>query len=401
MVPLIVFWVASVVVVYVYGGYPLVLVLLRRLLHRQVVRETTTTDPSVAPTVSLIVAAYNEGEIIEAKVRNSLALEYPGGRLEIVVASDGSRDDTAEIVRRFTDDPRVRLFELSDNRGKLHVLNDTIPHVQGEIVAFSDASSMLAPDALRRLVANFADPRVGAVCGSYNVTGRNQADLGAQEDLYWRYEAFLKRQEAAIGSILGCHGSLYGIRKDLYPFPDPRTINDDFVIPLRILQQGYRIAYEPAAVANEEAKEMCGFTRRIRVMTGNFRQLRELGALLRPFRPMEFFFYLSHKAGRLIVPWALIVALIANLFLLNRPFYRCTFGLQLGFYALAAAGGLWPLRPRVLRLPFYFAMINLAAFLGLYYALSRNGVAWKGERPPPIPPAGARASAPRADTGNP
>ena len=387
MVPLIAFWVAAVVVVYVYGGYPLVLVLLRRLLHGQVVRATAATHPGVAPTVSLIVAAYNESEVIEAKVRNSLALEYPEGRLEIVVASDGSRDDTAEIVRPFTDDPRVRLFELPDNRGKLHVLNDTMPHVHGEIVAFSDASSMLAPDALRRLLANFADPRVGGVCGSYNVTGRNQAPLGALEDLYWRYEAFLKRQEAAIGSILGCHGSLYAIRKDLYPFPDPRTINDDFVIPLRILQQGYRIAYEPAAVATEEAKEMCGFTRRIRVMTGNFRQLRELGPLLRPFRPLEFFFYLSHKAGRLIVPWALIVALIANVRLLDRPFYRCTFGLQLGFYALAAAGSLWPLRPRVLRLPFYFSMMNLAAFLGLYYALSRrNGVAWKSERPPPIPP---------------
>src|SRR5262249_28935936 len=209
-------------------------------------------------------------------VRNALALDYPADRLEIVVASDGSRDATAEIVQRFGDDPRVRLFAYPENRGKLHVLNETIPHLRGQIVAFSDAASILAPDALCRLVAHFDDPQVGAVSGVYRVTEQDRAVHGMPEALYWRYETFLKLQETALGSILGCHGSLYAIRKDLYPFPDPRTINDDYTIPLRILQRGYRIAYEPAAVATEEAKEMSGFSRRIRIMTGNFDQLREL-----------------------------------------------------------------------------------------------------------------------------
>jgi cellulose synthase/poly-beta-1,6-N-acetylglucosamine synthase-like glycosyltransferase len=252
MIPLIAFWVAAGIAIYVYAGYPLVLVLLRGLLGRPVPRAAcTTSHDGATPTVSLLVAAYDEAAHIEGKVQNSLAVDYPPDRLEIVVASDGSRDATAEIVRRFTDDARVRLFDYPENRGKLYVLNDTIPHLNGEIVAFSDASSKLAPDAMRRLLAHFADPQVGAVSGIYKVTEQDQDPHGMPEDFYWRYETFLKLQETAIGSILGCHGSLYAIRKSLYPFPDPRTINDDYVIPLRILQQGYRIAYEPAAVATE------------------------------------------------------------------------------------------------------------------------------------------------------
>jgi hypothetical protein len=161
------------------------------------------------------------------------------------------------------------------------------------------------------------------------------------------------------------------------------------VIPLRILQQGYRIVYEPEAVAAEEAREMGGVSRRIRIMTGNFRQLRELGHLFRPFRPMELFFFLSHKVGRLIVPWSLLVALIANFWLLHRPFFQWTLGLQLGFYALAGAGAVWPLRPQVLRLPCFFCMINVASFLGFYYAVSgRRTVVWKRGSPALVSTAG-------------
>jgi cellulose synthase/poly-beta-1,6-N-acetylglucosamine synthase-like glycosyltransferase len=345
------------------------------------------------PTVSLLVAAYNEAGVIDAKVRNALALDYPSDRCEIVVASDGSRDATAEIVRRFTADPQVHLFDYPENRGKLSVLNDTIPHLKGEIIAFSDASSILAPEALRRLLAPFADPQVGAVSGVYRVSDPDRAHHGQPEDLYWRYETFLKLQETVIGSILGCHGSLYAIRKSLYPFPDPHTINDDYVIPLRILRQGYRIAYEPGAVATEAAHEMGGFSRRIRIMTGNFQQIGELGALWHPFRPRELFFFFSHKVGRLIVPWAMIVALVANAWLLGRPLYQWTFALQLGFYALAAAGAVWPLRPEMLRLPCYFTMLNLAAILGLYYAVGRRAVvAWRRPSTPLVSAAGDRPS---------
>ena len=371
----IVFWASAALAVYVYAGYPLLLAVLRRVARHPVAKRP------IEPSVSLLVAAYNEADVIEAKIRNALALDYPAERLEIAIACDGPTDDTTAIAQRVAAESgkgRVHVFAYPVNRGKLYALNDTLPQLKGDIVAFSDASSMLAPDALRTLVMNFADERVGAASGVYRVLRGEDAALGKQEDFYWKYETYLKLAEADVGSILGCHGSLYAIRRALYPFPTPGTINDDYVIPMRILSRGYRVAYEPGAVAFEEAHEMGGFSRRVRIMTGNFEQLREMKAMMRPLRPGPLFFFLSHKAGRLVVPIAMLAMLGANLFLLDRPFYRAVFGLQLAFYALVLLGALVRLRPKILRLPYYFCMINAAAFLGMYHAL-RGGrtLAWK------------------------
>ena len=371
------FWASAALAVYVYAGYPILLAVLRRVAKHPVAKRP------IEPTVSLLVAAYNEADVIEAKIRNAIELDYPADRLEIAIACDGPNDGTTAIAQRVAAQiggGRVRVFAYPVNRGKLHALNDTIPQLTGDIVAFSDASSMLAPDAMRLLVANFADENVGAASGVYRVLRGDEAALGKQEDFYWKYETYLKLAEADVGSILGCHGSLYAIRRALYPFPKPGTINDDYVIPMRILSRGYRVAYEPAAVAYEEAHEMGGFSRRVRIMTGNFEQLREMKALIRPLRPGPLFFFLSHKAGRLVVPIAMLAMLGANLFLLDRPFYRALFALQLAFYALVLLGALVRLKPKVLRLPYYFCMINAAAFLGMYHAL-RGGrtLAWKRE----------------------
>ena len=372
-----IFWASAALAVYVYAGYPILLAVLRRVAKHPVAKRP------IEPTVSLLVAAYNEADVIEAKIRNAIELDYPADRLQIAIACDGPNDGTTAIAQRVAAQiggGRVRVFAYPVNRGKLHALNDTIPQLTGDIVAFSDASSMLAPDAMRLLVANFADENVGAASGVYRVLRGDEAALGKQEDFYWKYETYLKLAEADVGSILGCHGSLYAIRRALYPFPKPGTINDDYVIPMRILSRGYRVAYEPAAVAYEEAHEMGGFSRRVRIMTGNFEQLREMKALIRPLRPGPLFFFLSHKAGRLVVPIAMLAMLGANLFLLDRPFYRALFALQLAFYALVLLGALVRLKPKALRLPYYFCMINAAAFLGMYHAL-RGGrtLAWKRE----------------------
>src|SRR5262249_21725381 len=160
---------------------------------------------------SLLVAAYNESKVINAKLKNSLALDYPKEKLEIVIASDGSTDGTAELASHFADGKRVRVLAFPDNRGKLFLLNDSVRKLRGDIIVFSDAASMLEPDAIRRLMENLADPKVGGVSGIYSVRKTDQAQLGASEDLYWKYETFLKRQESRLGSILGCHGALYAI----------------------------------------------------------------------------------------------------------------------------------------------------------------------------------------------
>ncbi len=368
----ILFWTFAGVVFYVYGGYFLLMTLLARLFPRPVKKS------ACEPAVSLLVAAYNEAHVIEAKIRNALALDYPAGRLEIVIASDGSTDGTPELVARHADGNRVRLLRYPLNRGKLAVLNDSVPQLHGEIVAFSDAATMLEPAALRRLVANFADPAVGAVSGLYRVVKHDSVNIGPPEDVYWKYETFLKRQEATLGSIIGAHGALYAIRKELYPFPAPDTINDDYVIPIRILRKGYRIAYEPSAVALEEAHEMGGFGRRVRIMAGNLEQLRELKELLMPPQWLALFFFLSHKTGRLAAPLCLIGMAAATAPLLGRPLYQFAAGLQAVFYLLAVLGSFVRLRPKFLRLPYYFCMINAAVFAGMYFVISgRRRIAWK------------------------
>lgn len=372
-----IFWIATGVAFYVYAGFPLLLVVLQRFARRPVAKRPTE------PTVTLLVAAYNEAHVIEAKIRNALALHYPPERLQIAIACDGPTDGTTAIAQRVAaaiGGGRVRVFAYPVNRGKLHVLNDTVAQLSSEIIALSDAASMLNPDAIRHLVENFADPTVGAVSGVYRVVRGDLTALGNQEDLYWKYETFLKRAEGDVSSILGCHGALYAVRRELYPFPKPNTINDDYVIPMRIVQRGYRVVYETRAVATEEAHEMAGFSRRVRIMTGNFQQLGELSSLLHPLRIGPLFFFLSHKAGRLVVPVAMLAAVVSNLFLLDRPLYRALFALQLAFYGLVLLGALMSLRPKVLRLPYYFCMINVAAFLGMYHAL-RGGraLAWKRE----------------------
>ncbi len=362
------FWISAGWIGYVYIGYPMLLWAL------QAVFGSSPRKEPVQPSVSLLIAAYNEARVIGEKIRNSLALDYPEGKLEVVVASDGSTDTTAEIVRSFAANQpgRIRLLDFKKNRGKMQVLNDAVPQLCGKIVAFSDASSMLAADSVRVLVQNFSDPRVGAASGVYRLLKKDQARMGSSEDLYWKYETFLKVQEAKLGAFTGAHGALFAIQRELYPFPSADTINDDFTIPMRILERGYRVAYEPAAVAYEEAHEMEGFSRRVRITAGNIEQLRETKGLLFPPRPFVLFCLLSHKTGRLLVPVFMIAALVANLFLLRQFLYNWLLLGQAIFYGLAALGAVTNLHPKFLRLPYYFCMINSALFAWVYQA-ARHG----------------------------
>jgi len=378
------FWISTGFILYIYLGYPILLWLLQAIFPSRHGKQ------AVEPSVSLLVAAYNEAEVIAEKIRNSLALEYPPDKLEIVIASDGSKDATADIVRSFAaETDRVCLINFENNRGKMHVLNDAVKQLRGEIVAFSDASSMPAADSIRALVRHFGDAKVGAASGVYRLLHKDQARMGSQEDFYWKYETFLKVQEAKLGTFTGAHGSLYAIRRELYPFPSAETINDDFTIPMRILERGYRVAYEPAAVAYEDAHHMEGFSRRVRITAGNIEQLREIKHLLWPPRPFVLFCLLSHKTGRLVVPIFMIAAFVANIFLRAQFPYIWLLWTQIAFYALAVFGAITPLTPKVLRLPYYFCMINSALFAWLYQALrtgraipTRIELDQLGNRPP-------------------
>lgn len=366
------FWICAVSVFYAYIGYPMTLFLLN-LFFKKPARKS-----AIEPFVSAIIPAYNESRMIEAKLRNIAALDYPIDRLEVIVASDGSRDGTVELARAFSSETPVRVLAFAQNRGKMSVLNDAVRESKGEIVVFSDAAAMLQPDSLRHLVANFADPKVGAAGGTYQVRRASEAKLGAQEGLYWKYESTLKAWESSLSSTIGAHGAILAVRKHLYPFPHSSTINDDYVIPIRVLAAGHRIIYDTNVAAFEEASEMVGLQRRVRIMAGNIQQIKEIKGLLRPLQPLPVFFFLSHKVLRLLIPLLLIFLAISNSFLLRGEFYRVTECCQAIFYALAIFGWRWNLRPSVLRLPYYFCSIN-AAYLwsAIQFPRGIRNLKWK------------------------
>ena len=359
------FWLSVCAVVYTFAGYPILLLFLRLFIHRPVRKN------HIEPYVTLVVPAYNEREVIGTKIRNAASLDYPVNKLEVLIASDGSSDDTVEIAQRSSDGSRIRVLAFSQNRGKISVLNDAVREARGEIIVFSDASAILDSDSIRQLVANFADPEVGAVSGIYRVQRASESRLGPAEEIYWKYETFLKIQESSLASILGGHGQILGVRKDRYPYPAAGTVNDDYVIPVRVLASGSRVVYEPLAAAFEEASEMVGFQRRVRIMAGNMQQLREIKGLFWPPQPLPLFFFLSHKIVRSLVPFFLVSLAISNSFLLRGRFYQLTGLFQLSFYGLALAGSRWQLKPGSLRVPYYFCFVN-AAYLWSAFRSSFN-----------------------------
>jgi len=371
------FWAAALLLAQTYFLYPLWLLLLSRLRPAW---RATQVGPGAWPTVSLVVAAHDEASCIEEKLRNSLALDYPPDRLEVLIGSDGSTDGTDALVRAYPD-PRVQL-SAAQRAGKTSVLNRCIPAARGEVVVLSDANTRIKPGALKALVRHFADPEVGAVCGRLQLYNPTRAEY--EESAYWKYESWLKAMEGTQGAVVGANGGLYALRRELFrPLP-PSTIVDDFVIALRLLDQGYRVLYEPEALAEEETTEdyRREFARRARIAAGNFQSLGLVPGLLSPLRGFPAFAFWSHKVLRWCAPALMLVALAANAALLDQPFYRFTMAVQVGFYALAILGSMAvgpSLLRRVAGVAYYFVTMNLAIVVGFWRFL-RNSQAAAWER---------------------
>jgi cellulose synthase/poly-beta-1,6-N-acetylglucosamine synthase-like glycosyltransferase len=372
------FWVCAAVVVYAYVGYPALIWLLARcfgLRHRPV-----ATEDSALPSVTVLIAAYNEERFIEERIRNALALHYPPDKLEVVVATDGCTDQTNEIVARFAD-PRVRLLAYPRRRGKATVLNESIPVAAGDVILLSDANTFTDPGAARALTRWFQDEWVGVVCGRLVLTdpqtGRNA------DSLYWKYETFLKTCEGRLGALLGANGGIYALRKGLFaPIPGD-TIVDDFVIPLEAkLRTGRAIVYDSEAVAREETAPSVGseFHRRARIGAGGFQSLGLLWRLLHPARGWVAFTLFSHKILRWLCPFFLLGLLVSSALLAEVPFFALALGLQAAFYVVSVVMAFVPVRPRVLKpllLPTMFAGMNVALLLGFWRWLwGRQKAVW-------------------------
>lgn len=372
-----VFWTSLCLTFYVYFGYPAILALWARCCSRPV------RHGSELPDITLLVCAYNEDEVIEEKIRNSLALDYPAEKLHIAIASDGSTDNTNKIVQPFVG-KRLTLFAYSERTGKIGAILQTVPQLTSDILVFSDANTIYAPDALRKLVRNFADPSVGGV--SANVVIENEeTNFGESESAYYRYERWLQRKESEIGSIIGADGGMYAIRRELFMPPAPNIILDDFVISMNVALQGKRLIYDGEAKGYEKstishAKE---FLRKSRVVAGAVQALKQAEGIPRPSQKGLFFSFLSHKMLRWLVPGLLLALFYANIFIVlhgGSLIYQLCLALQVSFYFLAVTGLLIGGESKYpfIGIPFYFCLVNGAALYGLYKGfLNKQPVTWK------------------------
>jgi hypothetical protein len=380
----VVFWTALALLAYTYAGYPLLLRLLARRRHRPPL-------PAAAPPVSVVIAAYNEAPWIAAKLRSTLDQAYPADRLEVIVVSDGSTDGTDAIVARWPD-ARVRLIRQEPNAGKVAALNRGAAAARGEVLVFTDANALFTPGALGRLVAPFADPRVGLVTGQglYRAAGR---DAGAVAGGYVRYEAFIKAAEGRLGFIAGVDGAIYALRRRLYRELSASDAHD-LVHPVDTVLAGSLCRFEPGACTVEPPSTGGGqeFRRHVRIIAQGFSVFRRaLPALVRAGRWAAAWCLLSHRFLRWTAGLPLGAALAANVVLAgDGPLYALTLGIQLAAYALALAGWLAERAGRRLgrlALPYYFCVVSAAGVVGIARAL-------RGAAPARWTPTGAGLSRP-------
>lgn len=387
----IVFWILFVIVFYTFAGYAILLYLLlffkRLISFGQSVRKAGFTD---WPRVCLFVTAYNERDCVEAKVNNLLELDYPADRIQFLWVTDGSDDGTPDLVRKY---PSMEVQHLPERNGKIHAMNRGMQFVDAPVVIFSDSNAILCRDAVRIMVETFADPRVGCVAGEKRIARtKMEGAAGSGEDLYWKFESWVKRMESELNSAVGAVGELFAIRTSLYSRVENDTILDDFILSLRIAEKGHRIVYTPDAYAIETASLNIAeeLKRKVRIAAGGLQTIGRLKELLNPFRfGLLSFQYFSHKVLRwTIAPIALFSLFFVNFFILLHAepegvevFYMVFFYLQVFMYLVAWVGWVFErrkIRFRLLFVPFYFAIMNVASVLGWVRFLSgKQSVRWE------------------------
>jgi cellulose synthase/poly-beta-1,6-N-acetylglucosamine synthase-like glycosyltransferase len=380
-----IFWFCVVMLVYVYAGYPL----LARLLGGLVRQRVWSAEPGEhLTTVTVLIAAYNEAEHIEATVRNKLEQDYPAERIDVIVISDESDDGTDDIVSAIAMlEPRVRLIRQTPRAGKTSGLNLAMPEATGEVIVFSDANSLYAPDTIKNLVAPLADPKVGYVTGRMVYKAPDGSLTGEGCSAYMKYENNLREWETDLGSIVGVDGGVDAMRREIYT-PMNADQLPDFVQPLTVREQGFRVVYEPRALLYEDALADADdeFRMRVRVSLRAFHALKDKAALLNPFRFGLFAWQLwSHKVLRYLAFIFMAGALVSNLIQMFGPQYKPFWGLvlvgQILFYTLARYGqtmnrhGQQP--PRLVGMIYYLCVLNLASARAFWQFLQgRKQVTW-------------------------
>lgn len=375
-----IFWASVIFIGYTYIGYPVLLWSISFLKKRE-----TCIDESFTPKVSMIIAAYNEEKCIREKLIQTLELDYPKNRFEVIVASDGSTDKTDEIVLEFKD-KGVSLIRQDPRGGKTAAQNRAVKAANGEILIFSDATTIFEPTAIRALVKHFKDPGVGCVAGR-EIFIENKTSVSRQAGFFWKYELFLRKKEAAIFTLIGVSGCIFAIRPQLYTRL-PEGLIEDFALPLQLASRGFRTLYEEKAIGYEEASKTIRneFSRKARIVSGGINVVMTMRYLLNPIRfPLLSFYLFSHKICRWLVPICMMIAFSGNILLLKGGLvYIFLFSGQVLFYLAALFGHLFHSKiklPAGIRIIYHFSIMNFSALVGMYKYLTEEKVAlWETVR---------------------
>jgi cellulose synthase/poly-beta-1,6-N-acetylglucosamine synthase-like glycosyltransferase len=359
------FWTCVCLLTYVYVGYPLIVYIASLFFARPIERS------EIEPPVTVLITAFNEEAAIRQKLENTLEIDYPADKLEVLVASDGSTDHTDEIVREFASQG-VKLFRQEGRVGKTATQNNAVEHATGEIILFSDATTSYRKQVFRTILPSFADPGVGCVAGRLIYVDEKSTTVGKGARSYWNYETFLKMAESRVCSLIGASGCLYAVRKSAYEPMYPEACSD-FLICTAIFRKGLRSVFEPKAICFEQTNLHAGdeLKMRVRVISQTFTDLWRNRDMMNPFKSGFFAIELiSHKALRYAVPFILFAFLLLSIVLAgSSAFYAAALAVHVLFYSLAFAG--WVMeragkRLSLLAIPLYFVLANLASIVGFY-----------------------------------
>ncbi|UAM96764.1 glycosyltransferase family 2 protein [Polaribacter litorisediminis] len=385
----ILFWILLFIIIYTYVGYGILLFLIIKIRRFFKIGKKVEIDATYEPEVTLFIAAYNEKDYVEAKMKNTLELEYPKEKMHIIWVTDGSDDGTPDLLQGY---PNTTVYHLDARNGKIGAMNRGMDFVKTPIVIFSDANTNLGKESIRRIVNLFGNPKVGCVSGEKRIIDK-ESDVasGAGEGMYWKYESALKKWDAELYSVVGAAGELFAIRTKLYRHVEKDTLLDDFMISLRVAQDGYTIQYDPEAYAIETASANVKeeLKRKIRISAGGIQSVVRLRSLLNIFKYGTLSFqYISHRVLRwtltplclvLLIPILSVLAVHEGLF--SFKLYSVLFWLQALFYAAALLG--WFLenretRIKILFIPYYFFIMNLSVVLGFFrYMKNTQSVNWE------------------------
>jgi biofilm PGA synthesis N-glycosyltransferase PgaC len=374
-------WAAIATVIYAYVGYGAAIWLLSQVVSKPV------RYSDELPHVTLLVAAFNEQDVIGKKIQNTLDLDYPVDRLEVLIVADGSSDGTCDAITAYADRGVKMLFQ-PERRGKNHAVNRAVQAASGSIIVSSDANAFFTRGTLKNLVRNFGDPQVARVAGEKRVAS-GDGTVGEAEGLYWRYESWLKVLDSRVSSVMGAAGEIFAIRKELFHAPPADAIIEDFMLSMGLVQQGWRVVYEPTAIAHEEASPNATeeFKRKVRIVAGGWQAVFRMWPLLTPAYGLVSFQYVSHRVLRwTVVPFLLPLIAALNLALVTQPVYAALLVCQVGFYGLAALGYALEKRGKTWKpayLPFFFVFLNWAALCGAWrFVTKTQAVTWERVRRP-------------------